>query len=592
MIRERLFVTTCNIHISLSFIQLSILYLIFLTISINAQNNNNYSELIKESEDFIEQKMESDNIVGVSAAIIIDGSVIWENGFGYADKENKIPMTVNTVVNIASVTKTFTALALMQLNEKGVIDINKPLTDYLPRFKPKTRGENLSLLTVKSVITHSSGIQTDILNNSDLSTGKYTDVLGFINETYLLYPPGIVESYSNSGYNILGHLIKEVSKQDYPGYIHKNIFTLLGMSSSGFIMDSLKNRTKVYSGGKSITEYWYRDIASGGIYSTIDDLSKYAKGLLNAYGGLNSSFIKTSSIQEMFTLQSDNVLIESNKKGLGWFMFKNDSVFAVTHAGDGAFGHAEICLIPEKNSAVMILINSAEGEDLKRDFCLNFISKYGLSIPDIIPPPFIKKIQKEIKLVDLPDDILQKHSGDYAQGFSFLTISVEDKNLIMIRGNKRYLLKALSENEFVPCEKVGEDYVYQKDERYYFNDFGDFHLLFYKVGDKESRLGYKLNKYNTSLVNKKLGVYEHYGYQLLVSDTKFKEAELSLSEGRVLMLKLITNDGEFTFPLNVISNEYAVTSGLGTGFGYTVKFTEDKEYYIINFGGITFRKVK
>jgi CubicO group peptidase (beta-lactamase class C family) len=569
-----------------------ILKLIFLSISINAQSNSNYSKLIKESEDFIVQKMESDNIVGVSAAIIINDSVIWKKGFGYADKENNVPMTVNTVVNIASATKTFTALAIMQLQGKGLLDINQPLNKYLPQFNPKTRGENLDDVTIKSIITHSSGIQTDVLKNGDLGSGKYTDVLGFINESYLLYPPGLVESYSNSGYNILGHLIKQVTGQDYPEYIHKNILTPLGMSNSGFIMDSLKNRTKVYSGGKSINEYWYRDIASGGIYTNINDFAKYVKGLLDAYNGLNSSIIKTSSIQEMFTLQCDNVLIESNKKGLGWFMFKNDSVFAVTHAGDGAFGHAEICLIPGKNSAVMILINSAEGEDLKRDFCLNFISKYGLSIPDIIPPPFIKEIQKEIKLVDLPDDILQKHSGDYAQGFSFLTISVEDKNLIMIRDNKRYLLKALSENEFLPSEKVVEDYIYQKDERYCFNDFGTFHLLFHKVGNKESRLGYKLNKYNTSLMSKKLGSYEHFGYQLLVSDTKFNAAELSLSEGRVLMLKLITNDGEFAFPLNVISNEYAVTSGLGTGFGYTIKFTEDKKYYIINFGGITFRRIK
>ena len=170
------------------FTLLLILYLIFLTITINAQNNNNYSELIKECEDFIIQKMESDNIVGVSAAIIIDGSVIWSNGFGYADKENKVPMTVNTVVNIGSITKTFTALALMQLQEKGLLNINQPLNKYLPQFNPKTRGENLKQLTIKSVITHCSGIQTDILNNSDLATGKYTDVLGYVNETYLLYP--------------------------------------------------------------------------------------------------------------------------------------------------------------------------------------------------------------------------------------------------------------------------------------------------------------------------------------------------------------------------------------------------------------------
>ena len=573
------------------FTLLSILYLIFLTINSRAQDNN-YFSLIKESEDIITQKLESDNIIGVSAAIIIDGSVIWQNGFGYADKEHKVPMTVNTVVNIASVTKTFTALAIMQLHEKGLLDINQPLNRYLPQFNPKTRGENLEKLTIKSVITHSSGIQTDILKNSDSESGKYTDVLNYINETYLLYPPGLVESYSNSGYNILGHLIKVVSKLDYPEYIHKNIFDPLGMSSSGFFTDSLLNRSRSYSGGIRMSEYWFRDIASGGIYTNISDFVKYAKELMDVYNGLNSPLITTGTIHEMFTLQKNNTLIESNKKGLGWFMFRNDSVFAVTHAGDAAFGHAEICLIPEKNAAAIILINSAEGESLKNKYCLNFLKKFGLSIPDIIPPATITEIHKEVKQISLPNNILKTHTGNYAQGFSFLTISVEDGHLIMVRDNKHYVLKALSENEFVPFQKAGKDTISKNDdERYCFMDYGNFHMLFHKSANKESKLGYKLNKFDTSLIIKKLGKYEHYGYQLLVGDTKFKGAELSLTQDRVLILKLITYDGEFAFPLNVISDKYAVTSGLGTGFGYTIKFSEDEKYYIIDFGGITFRKL-
>lgn len=578
---------------NLTYTLLILLLIVFQTSGINAQDNSKYSELIKECEDLIGKHIESADIVGVSAAIIIKDTVIWANGFGYADLENDIPMTVNTVVNIASVTKTFIALAVMQLHERGLLDINQPLNKYLPQFNPETRGENLEQLTVKSVITHSSGIQTDILKNSDSGSGKYTDVLGFINETYLLYPPGIIESYSNSGYNILGHLIKNVSRQDYPEYIHKNIFTPLGMHNSGFLNDSIQNRTKVYSGGVSMHEYGFRDIASGGIYSNINDLIKYARALMDAYNGRNSPLIKSTSVMEMFTLHPESAMIGSNKKGLGWFMYKNDSVFAVTHAGDAVTGHAEICLIPEKKSAVMILINSSEGESLKRDFCLNFINKIGLSIPDIIPPPVIKEVHKEIEPVRLPDGILDKHAGDYSQGFSFLTVTVEDNNLAITRDNRHYILKAICENEFVPYEKTGLDTLtVRENERYCFKDFGYLHILFHKVGDSESKLGYKLNNFDTSLFNGKLGSYEHFGYQLLVGDTKFKGADLSVAENRVLMLKLIAFDGGYPFPLNVISDEYAVSGGLGTGYGFTVKFTEDEKYDIVDFGGLTFRKIR
>ena len=570
-----------------------ILLMVISSITSKAQVNHEFSELIRESEDMIIKRMNSDNLIGVSAAIIINDSVVLKKSYGYADKDNNIPMTENTVVNIASVTKTFTALAVMQLHEKGLLDINKPLNMYLPQFNPLTRGENLDDLTIKSVITHSSGMQTDVLKNTDSGSGKYTDVLGFINESWLLYPPGMVESYSNSGYNILGHLIKQVSGLDYPEYIHKNILMPLGMNNSGFLSDSLKGRTRIYSGGESMYDYGFRDVASGGIYTSINESIKYAKELMHAYNGINSSLISTSTIKEMFTLQAGDVMIEFNKKGLGWFMFKNDSVFAVSHAGDAITGHAEICLIPEINTAAIILINSAEGESLKRDFSYNFISKFGLSVPDISPPPVITEIHDEINPVDLPTGILEKHSGYYSRGFSYIKVTSDNANLSISKDGKQYILKALSAYEFVPYEIIGQDSLSLKDkERYCFMGYDDFHILFHKEGNNESNLGYKLNTFDTSSMMKKLGMYEHYGYQLIMGDTKFKGAKLSLDNDRILMLKLIAYDEEYPFPLNVISDEYAVTSGLGTGFGFTVRFTEDKDYDIIDFGGITFRKLK
>lgn len=571
--------------------------LIFPFVVLNAQNNPKYSTLIKECDDYIIQNMTSQNVVGVSAAIIINDSVIWKNGYGFADLENKIPMTANTVVNIGSITKTFTALALMQLQEKGLLDINEPLNKYLPQFKPLTRNEDLKQLTVKSVITHCSGIQSDILKNNDLTTGKYTDVLGFINETFLLYPPGMVESYSNSGYNILGHLIKEVSKQDYQDYIKNNIFSPLRMNNSGFAMDGLKNKSKIYAGGNEVKEYAIRDIASGGIYTNINDLAKYAIGLMDAYNGINTSFVKKETIKKMFTHQG-NTQIEKYKKGLGWFMFKNDSAFALSHGGSSGFFQANLYMIPEKKAAVLIFTNTAGSWwPLVENFSDNFLNKFGLSYPDIFAPPIIKEIHKELKPIILPDSILLKHAGDYSQGFSVLTISVEDKNLTMVKDNKRYLLKALSTNEFVPYEIIRNDSIVCKDnERYCFLDVNKFHILFQEIDRQENQLGYKLNKFDISPWGKKLGVYEQYGYQMIVGDTKLTKAELLIADNRILMLKLTSIDGDYQFPLNVISEKYAVTSGLGTdfitAFAYTIKILENDKYNIIDFGGLTFRKEK
>ena len=559
-------------------------------LSYGKAQDNQISKLVSDSEDFIKEKIKSDSIVGVCVAIIVDDSVIWKKGFGFADKERNIPMTESTVINIGSITKTFTALSVMQLSERKLVDITKPLVKYLPQFKPE--GQNLNQVTVKSVITHTSGIQSDFLKNSDLASGKYTDVVHFINETRLLYPAGMVGLYSNSGYNILGNLIKQVSGQDYPKYIHKNIFLPLGMTSSGFTMDSSKERTKIYSKGKEVKEYELRDIASGGIYTNINDFVKYAKALLESYASNHSSIIMQSTIKEMFSLQNKDVQIETNKKGLGWFMFKNDSAFAMYHAGSAGFAHANILLIPEKKAGVIIMTNSAGGGSLTEDFCFNFLSKYQLKIDDLFPPPVFKDIHKKIQSTVLPEKALKRHAGDYAQIFSTLNIRIENDTLKMSDGDKHYKLIPITENEFMPVEIFDNDSSKMlTDKRYCFRDIDGYHVLFNEDGNKESQLGYKLNKIDTTSWKKKLGIYEHLGYQMLAGDTKFTGAELYIN-GDILVLKLKTLGGDTPIPLNVISNSVAQTAGLSTSFGYTVQFKQDENYDIIDFAGLTFRRKK
>ncbi|RXF67921.1 serine hydrolase domain-containing protein, partial [Arcticibacter tournemirensis] len=212
----------------------SILFAVLL-LSFTLSSFGQHANLVKAADKYFIEKVESDHIVGLSAALIIDGKVAWKKGFGYSDLENKAPMTPETVVNIGSVTKTFTSLAIMQLAERGLLDLDKPLNIYLPSFHPRIRpGMNLHDITARSVVTHTSGIQSDIWKNSDIETGKYTDVMGFINETYLAYPAGMASLYSNAGYNILGSTIKEVSREDYARYVHRYILSPLGMTNSGF----------------------------------------------------------------------------------------------------------------------------------------------------------------------------------------------------------------------------------------------------------------------------------------------------------------------------------------------------------------------
>ncbi|RWU08522.1 serine hydrolase domain-containing protein [Pedobacter chitinilyticus] len=570
-----------------------LLFFALITTGAVAQQPIDQANFVKTSEQYFNAKMASDHIVGLSAAIILDGKVVWKQGFGYADRERKIAMTPQTVVNIGSITKTFTALAMMQLHEQGKLDINKPLKTYLPQFSPMAGpGISPDKITVKSVITHTSGIQSDIWKNSDLKSGKYTDIPDFVNQTYLLYPAGMVGLYSNAGYNLLGNVIKAVSKEDYADYIHRHILDPLAMSHSGFAMDSLQNRSKIYAYGQNFREFELRDIASGGIYADMNDFTKYATGLLKAYRGENNPIIKASTLHEMFSLQNASVPIETNKKGLGWFMFKNDSTFAVYHAGSAGFAQAKLLLFPEKNAAVIVMTNTAEGGQAAEDFCFSLLPKFGLRISDLFPNPITGLVHNTSHIVQLSAAELEKHAGSYAKATSYVTVSVTDQYLRMRENNKVTILKPLSANEYAPYEISGNDTLMKKSgQRFFFTNIQGYHYLIQRSGEREYNWGYQLKPIDVSLWQKRIGLYHQYGYQMLIGDSKFKSIELYITPDRVLMCRLKTMGSTNEIPLEVIDNNHALSSGVNAGFGgFTVTFKANKEEQFVDFAGIKFRK--
>ncbi|WP_407532458.1 serine hydrolase domain-containing protein [Elizabethkingia miricola] len=560
-----------------------------------AQTDSSFSirKLAQSSDEFFNKNLlQNKNIVGLSAAIIVNDSVIWSKGFGYADKLNKVPMTANTVVNVGSITKTFTSLSVMQLQQKGLLNINNPLNSYLTDFRPKTKNIDIKDITVRSVLTHTSGIQPDIWKNSDLRSGKYTDVLGYINNTYITYPPGMVGLYSNAGYNILGTLVKAVSKQDYADYVHQNIFAPLGMSRSGFAMDRLPYRSKIYLGGNEVEEYELRDIASGGIYTNINDFSKYAIELMKAYNGESSSIIDSPTIHEMFSLQNQNVPIESNKKGLGWFMFKNDSNFAVYHAGSAGFAQAKLLLIPKSKFAVIVMTNSAEGGAIAEEFCFSFLKKYQLSISDLFPAPITGKIHSSSTPIRLSRHSLKRYLGNYAQEEGYIKVILEKDRLRLIDGERQYFLTPLSRDEFLPIEIFPNDSLVERsNKRFVFKKVNNENFLFQRIGDREYESGLKLKNVDRFVWENKTGKYNHFGYQMLIGDTKFKEVEIYISEDNILMMKLTTFGSVRHIPLRVVAPNYAVTCGINAGFGgFNVSFSERDDQKVVDFAGLTFRK--
>ena len=151
----------------------------------------------------------------------------------------------------------------------------------------------------------------------------------------------------------------ETTGLDYPDYLKQRIFAPLGMKNTGFADDPHPaGRSKAYgSDGAEAPVFELRDIASGGIYSTAEDLAAYAVALMDAYHGQPSPLVESATVRSMFTLQT-GIPIDTNKKGLGWFLFRNDDDFAAYHAGSTFYSNAAVLLIPEQRTAAVILANT------------------------------------------------------------------------------------------------------------------------------------------------------------------------------------------------------------------------------------------
>lgn len=259
-----------NTSINFKFFSLSILLLFSFLIG--------HSQTLDYKIDQLVSKIYKENEPGAVILIAENGKTIYKKAFGQANLELNVPMAPNNVFEIGSITKQFTAVAILILEEQGKLNVNDDITKYIPDYP--TQGKNI---TVHQLLNHTSGIKNYTSMESfiqfartDMSPIEIIDV--FKNEP-MDFSPGEKFQYNNSGYIILGHIIEVVSKETYEDFIEKHIFDTLGMTSSfyGKMKELIENRASGYQ--KQRKNYANADYlsltlpyAAGSIMSTVDDL--------------------------------------------------------------------------------------------------------------------------------------------------------------------------------------------------------------------------------------------------------------------------------------------------------------------------------
>ncbi|REE84466.1 CubicO group peptidase (beta-lactamase class C family) [Lutibacter oceani] len=342
-----------------------LIFAMFFATSCNGQTNSNAENSTKSIDktkiDKIDEiiRLYSEN-AGFNGSVLVahNGKVIYKNGFGLANMEWNIPNEVNTKFRIASVTKPFTAMLVMQLVAKNKLDLQKPITTYLKDY-PK---ENGSKITIHHLLTHSSGLKRDV-ETEQKQFHNPKQLVEMLDNKPLIHKPGEKFEYSNAGYILLGYILETVTKKSYKDLLEENIFKPLNMNNSGFYRHRLllENRSSGYR--NNFIDYQnsnYRDFSNaysaGAIYSTVEDMFLFDQAMYseNLLPKKYMDLILTKYIQADFGGHYGYGL-ELAKKPIG---NSSDMIETIGHSGTLPGYCAVYTRIPSSHSAIIFLSNT------------------------------------------------------------------------------------------------------------------------------------------------------------------------------------------------------------------------------------------
>ena len=363
---------------------------------------NDYASTKEYIAKLIQYEMKKHAIAGVSIALVDDQQIIWSEGFGFANQENKIPATAETLYRVGSISKLFTATAAMQLVEQSKLDIDQPLKTYIPKFSIKSRYPNSEQITPRTLMTHHSGLPRDWLKGFFTSQPlPFTELVDEIQDDYTIYPPNLIFSYSNLGISLLGNAIQNQSGMPFADYMWQSLLAPLDMKHSSFELGLTDSAlmAKGYRGLESEIEIPLRDVPAGGLNSSVNDLTHFIS-MMFADGAANHlQIIQRRTLAEMLRPQNTAVALDFNSSqiGLGWLLntkgmpeLKNAGTVA-WHSGATILFRGHLLILPEHKLGVVVLSNSStSGIAIARistqALALALEAKTGTRQPEAAPP--------------------------------------------------------------------------------------------------------------------------------------------------------------------------------------------------------------
>ncbi len=339
-----------------------------------------------EIDAYVEEMMAATGLPGFALGVVKDGELVYAKGFGVANVETGEPVTPQTVFQLAEVTMAPTTLAMLQLAEAGLIDLDAPITDYLPYFE--MAGDGSDEITVRQLLLNTSGVPDsgDAAADWTTTTPEVDDeaverLVRGLAETELLFAPGAGFEWSDIGYHILGDVVAKVTGQPYEVYMQENLLTPLGMAHSTFLLDEVdpallaSPHIEDDDGAVMVADvipYSRQYAAANNLYSNVEDMARFAQANLNRGDLDGATILAEPYFDEMWTAYNEtpfgDFLLGSiyptamfAEDGMGWFV-NEIAGHHVVHAYGGERGYqSDIMLCPDQDLAVVAMGNGMGG---------------------------------------------------------------------------------------------------------------------------------------------------------------------------------------------------------------------------------------
>ena len=387
-----------------------------------------------ELAEFVQSKAEELGVPGVAVGVFVDGREITA-AYGVTSVDNPLPVDSETLFHLASVTKTFTATAIMRLVDAGEIELDAPVSRYVPEFTLDER------ITVMNLLNHTSGMEWNLIDTSD-SDETLADFVAKMTDLKMIAEPGARASYSQAAFNLAGRIIEKVTGLTYEKAVATLVLEPAGLANTFYDLSEVMTRRFVVGhnrdedGTLRIGQPWktWRSTMrgnnpGGGAVSSVSDLLRWARYHLDGDETLRR--MRTPTVELKASTLGDGF-------GICWFLKDIGGVATIGHGGSGNGQFADLLIVPERNFAVVSLSNAGPNGYPLNQAVLAWALEHYLGVTESAPEP-----------LPYNEDLAREVAGRYEIDAMNLDVATDGAALTLAVGIKPEI-RAASEDEMPP----------------------------------------------------------------------------------------------------------------------------------------------